>query len=124
MTCVCVGDDAAAALEIVRKARVISTLIDRSHLGVSVRRCGACGRTFLGVFAETVDWVNGDDPQSLVFVELDAVETQQILAATRVDEDFLLKLGISRRTLFSHWPSGGDRVSQWVTRPFWIPAHD
>jgi len=49
----CYGDDPVAAWDY--KLKTLTTLVDESHFGVSMRSCPSCGQRFVHVFAEFVD---------------------------------------------------------------------
>lgn len=111
---VCACDDrsagAAEALEAVRAGPVVLGLIDEPHLIVQLRRC-RCGRAWLSIFTERIDWVNGDDPQRREYYPLGEPEVVRVLARAAegpVDEAFLLRLGAGphRRVLVRDWPGG------------------
>jgi hypothetical protein len=41
----------------------VETFVDESHFMVRLIRCIACGRGYAYIFAGTIDWVGGNDPQ-------------------------------------------------------------
>src|SRR5882762_3116205 len=38
-------------------------LIDESHFHIMILKCPWCSQRFVSVFTETIDWVDGEDPQ-------------------------------------------------------------
>ena len=61
--CVCLGTDTLAAKQAIRKAPRVAELVDESHFMASIGRCDSCGRLFLTLFCERVDWADSDGPQ-------------------------------------------------------------
>src|SRR5688500_15997153 len=53
-------------------------LIDESHLHVMILACPACEQRFASVFTETVDWVDGEDPQYWVVLPITAAEAADL----------------------------------------------
>ncbi|MCC6677095.1 MAG: hypothetical protein IT436_08120 [Phycisphaerales bacterium] len=127
--CACAGEDAAGALGAVRAGPAVVELIDDLHLIVRIRRC-RCGRAYLSIFTERIDWANGDDPQHWEFFPLEEAEVARLLARAAegpVDEAFLLEFGagMRRRMLVRDWPGGaGEPVVGWRDGPLTIAAHD
>ena len=89
-------------------------LIDESHFHVTIRLCHACSQRFVAVFTETIDWVDGDDPQYWTLLPITAEETAQLverrgsLTATKLDA-----LGSGRRCLQHDHPKGQAARSYW-----------
>ncbi|MFN0131045.1 MAG: hypothetical protein ACKVW3_00690 [Phycisphaerales bacterium] len=110
-----------------RRAVVIDTLIDESHFIVSTRCCRHCGRMYLWIFTEQVDWADSDDPQAWMCVPLELPEIDLLRTQARsapVDEAFLLGLGIRRRMLTRRCPKGAPETIAWAVRDLCILPHD
>jgi len=124
--CPCTGENAEAARRAIRTGERASTLVDESHFMVSVRRCRACGQTFLQAFCERVDWADGDDPQAWVYIPIDDDEREALRKFdARVSEDELRRV-VSRPRRFLHEdsPKGAPRTLAWVAGIPAFPAHD
>ena len=112
----CWLDVAAAAWDAFDKLRVVSRLISESHFSVKVVSCSQCDQCFLYVFAEKIDWVDGEDPQYWTLLPLTAAE-----AASLVDQRDCLaewklhSLGTDRRCLRRDYLKGADPKTYWVT---------
>jgi len=126
--CACAGDDPAAALAAMRAGPAVAELIDDLHLIVRLARC-RCGRPYVSVFTERIDWASGDDPQRWEFFPLEEEEAARLLARAAeggVDEAYLLEFGagLRRRLLVRDWPGGaGEPVLGWREGPLTIAAH-
>jgi hypothetical protein len=123
--CPCTAFDPAAAKKAIR-AGSSEILRDESHFIISIRRCSACGQHFLGLFCERVDWADGDDPQSRLFVVISEAEAQELRGArATLDEPTILALlhGV-RRILVNDMPKGASATIEWRERSLWIPPHD
>jgi hypothetical protein len=124
--CACIGEDAAFAIEAMRRdAKVVETLVDESHFMVSLVRCNACGRVFLKIFTELIDWSGGDDSQAWMYVPIDAVEAHKLReAGPAIDDRFLLSMNINRRFLSRVYPRGMEPRVTWGTGPLVVLPHD
>jgi hypothetical protein len=124
--CTCLGDDCLAAREAIRKAEHIATLMDQSHFGVSILRCVPCGRHFLSLFCERVDWADSDDPQTRIVVPVSEDEANRLQVANiAADENTILEIVANERRFLCHdMPKGAPETLAWKSRPLFIPAHD
>lgn len=122
-TCTCLGADATAASEFLRKARQVEELVDESHLGVSLIQCAGCRQIFLRIFTELIDWSAGDDSQAWVSVPIDAREAEQ-LRANRDWAAFVGAVPADRRFLARVLPRGGGGGSSWGIGGVPIFPHD
>lgn len=122
MACACAGADARLALLAIRANGAAPSgwtgmLIDDSHFIVRVARCGVCGRAWLSVFTESIDWTGGDDSQRWMYTPLSEEEVGTIRAMSEqaggVSEADLMKFGKGERTLIRDWPSGKDETVEW-----------
>ena len=98
---------------------VSHTLVDESHFIMTLKAC-ECGQRFLDVFAERIDWVNGEDPQERLLVPIDADAFARFVAG----DHSLTGLGDDRDHLWTDWLSGGEQRAQWLRAPLLIPPHD
>ncbi len=119
----CFGPDPEAAWQ--HKLKPRSELIDESHFGVTLGCCPACNQTFVSIFTEFVDWIDGDDPQywdrlPLTAAEADALALQSAAVNLKQIEEF----GRDRRRLKVDYPKGAPRRIAWVTGGLAIvPGH-
>ena len=88
-------------------------LTDESHYHVMILTCGVCGKRFLSVMIETVDWANGDDSQHWSLLPLTAYEAAKLRLGSSDSE--LEALGRDRRSLRRDHPAGGPARSFWST---------
>jgi hypothetical protein len=89
-------------------------LIDESHLHVTIRACRSCSQRFVSIFNETVDWVDGDDPQYWTLLPVTAAEAANLTAqGGSVTEMGLNALGRGRRCLRHDHPKGAPARSYW-----------
>lgn len=120
----CCGLPPEAAWEARRRFVEVAELVDESHYHVRVLAC-ACGQHFLSVFTETVDWVDGEDPQRSVLLPLTDPERARLLApgasfaTTQLDRD-----AGTRRFLVMDHPKHGDRTLRWQDGGFAVGPHD
>ena len=111
----------AARGTLAREAR----LIDESHLIVTVLCCSACGQRFLSVFAEEVDWVDGDDPQYWALMPLTRQEAADLVHnGGSLGEEEAASLGPERRSLRRDYPKGVDKASVYWSSGISIRLHD
>lgn len=99
-------------------------LIDESHWHVVILECPVCSQRFVSIFAETIDWVDGDDPQYWSLLPVTRAEVDDL--ARRGDaltEAQLGWLGRGRRCLRVEHPKGETRRVFWVTG-VWVDPHD
>lgn len=94
----------------------LARLVDESHLGISIYRCAACGQEFISIFAELIDWANGEDPQCTTLMPLTQDEAARMIAAgENLDLAELTALGRERRFLRDDWPGTGIRTLEYTT---------
>jgi hypothetical protein len=115
----------AEAADKARRALVhAAQLIDESHFIVSVRTCSHCAQAFLQVFTETIDWVDGEDPQSTTVLPLTRAEASGLQArAADLGEGDLDGLGQDRRSLRHDFPKGEEPRVFW-SRGLRVGPHD
>ncbi|HET7232863.1 MAG TPA: hypothetical protein VFJ16_22830 [Longimicrobium sp.] len=120
----CWPGSADAAREVSLTLEPEVELIDESHFRVVIRRCPACAQQFLSVFAETIDWANGEDPQYRAWLPVTAAEAAGLVRQGRgVDEATLNALGPGRRCLRHDHGAAEPPRSYWAAGMS-VPPHD
>jgi hypothetical protein len=112
----CWPSSAEAAWEARSALTQVAELIDESHFHVMILACPGCTQRFLSVFTETVDWVDGDDPQYwtlLPITETEATDLDQ--QRSSLNETKLDALGPGRRCLRLDHPKAAPRRIFWGT---------
>jgi hypothetical protein len=105
------ADEAWAARSGLARTR---ELIDDSHLIVALLACPSCGQQFVSIFAEEVDWVDGDDPQSWTLVPITDAEARELARTEEASvEAGVWRLASGRRSLRRDHPKGGPIVVSW-----------
>jgi hypothetical protein len=93
----------------------VEFVVDDTHLVVRLLVCGACGEKFVSIMTETVDWVDGDDPQHWVSIPLTADEAAKLVAAGKDGlPQALGELDHERRSLHRDAPKGAAATSYWA----------
>ena len=120
----CWPSAAAAAWEARGTLSQVAELVDQSHFQVMILGCSHCTQRFLSAFAETIDWADGDDPQSCTLLPLTDAEAADLLRRRDSLTEFELGLlGSGRRCLRSDFPkSAGPRIFWGTGNP--IGPHD
>ncbi|MFY9342632.1 MAG: hypothetical protein WAT39_09085 [Planctomycetota bacterium] len=118
----CRGDDVEVAWEAAR-SRPVRRLIDESHYGIRVTACD-CGQPFAVVFTESIDWVNGDDPQTWLVVPLAPGEAERLTGTDDEIASALTAFAAGRRFLVRTFPSAPARSTWWCDAGFDIGPHD
>lgn len=89
-------------------------LIDESHFRVMLLVCGRCTQRFISVFTETIDWVDGEDPQySKLLPITDAEAAELIQRQDSVTETQLNALGPERQSLLRDHPKDAAPHISW-----------
>ncbi len=117
--------DAAAAWAAARKLDHATTFVDESHFMVTLRGCGECGQRFVHVFAEQIDWRDGEDPQWRALAPVSMAEAVGLagLDAAALERAFSA-LSPPRPCLVSWWASDGEKSEYWAETPVPIMPHD
>ena len=103
----CGEQDADLAWANYERLAIDEYVVDDSHFIITLRRCPECGRRFVWIFTEFVDWVGGDDAQYRQIVPVSEAEAQAIArGGEHLDLDWLGSLGRGRRHLRTYWPTG------------------
>ena len=94
----------------------VASVVDDSHFRLQIKRCERCGREFLFVFTEIIDWENGDDRQYFDLMPLTGEEVQTLVRLGEgVSLDELMRWSETRRVLQwglsgLRWATGGIRM--------------
>ena len=89
-------------------------VVDESHYHVTIRTCRSCSQRFVSIFTETIDWVDGDDPQYWTLLPVTAAEVAHLIQqGDSVTEAGLHALGLGKRVLRHDHPKGGPERSYW-----------
>jgi hypothetical protein len=115
----CWPADPDAAWEARRALPLEADLIDESHFHVMILACDNCSQRFVSVFTETIDWLDGEDPQYWVLLPITNAEASELVQRKgSVIEAQLNALGPGRRCLRN------DRPKTAAPRSFWVGPHD
>lgn len=120
--CACAGTDAEAALAALREAALIEEIADESHFGVDLIACGRCGRRYVRVFTELIDWQEGNDPQAWMFVPVSDEESAAVRDAGGSHES-LERLSPRRHLRAAHSREGEKSVG-WHDGGVTVGLHD
>lgn len=106
----CCPAEPESAWEARDRLKRAAELIDDSHFHVMILKCPACWQEFVSVFAEMIDYVDGEDPQYWSLLPITKAESASLRA--RVSEAMLNSLGPDRRCLQRDHPkdAGSDLV--------------
>jgi hypothetical protein len=120
----CWSEDAKLAYKAFGSLRIKSYLINESHYIVTIRVCNNCSQQFLSVFTETIDWVDGEDPQYRIVIPI-TVEESHLLAQSvdSISDGKLASIGVGRRSLRHDYPKDG-KVSIYWGSGIQIRLHD
>jgi hypothetical protein len=112
----CWPNDAVAAWQVRSEMMPPLSLIDESHYSVTILGCHVCSQRFVSVFTETIDWTDGDDPQSWTLLPITTNEAEELIKkGDQLQETTLNALGWQRRSLRVEHPKGGARRVFWGT---------
>ena len=112
---ICWPASADEAWEARRKLSSEADLIDESHFHVMILKCPICSQQFVSVFTETVDWVDGEDPQYWVTLPLTSEEAGWLVhQGSGLAEDDLRRLGPVRKCLHRDYPKRGEPRAYWA----------
>ena len=109
----CWPASAGEAWDALNKISTRANPVDESHFVVKVLQCPMCSQSFVTVFTETVDWIDGEDPQYRMAMPLFEEEAVELAAATEGVEKIIRGLPAARPSLKSDFPKGGDFVKYW-----------
>ncbi len=105
-----------AAWETRRALVCEAELINESHFHVMILTCGSCDQHFISVFTETIDWTDGEDPQSWTLLPITDLEAADLVVHQgSTTEAELNALGPERRCLRRDHPKDTAALSFWGT---------
>lgn len=123
--CRCHSENADAALYLLEECKCAVLFVENEHFRASVVECDKCGSNFLHIFAEAIDWDDGDDSQWRLWIPIDLRDVAWLTKVPKASfEAELESRGWCRRYLVAAWPSGGDESVGWLEGPVVIPVHD
>jgi len=110
----CWPTSADAAWEARRTLTREADLIDESHFHVMLLTCPECSQRFVSVFTETIDWVDGDDPQYWTLLPVATEEASDLARrGSSLTEATLSALRGGRKCLRRDSPKGEQPRSYW-----------
>ncbi|PIY79674.1 MAG: hypothetical protein COY81_01390 [Candidatus Pacebacteria bacterium CG_4_10_14_0_8_um_filter_43_12] len=89
--------------------KCINNFFDDEHHSRSLLQCTECGQFYLSEYYETIDWVNGNDPQYDTYIPIEP-SAATIEALNQLD--VLELLSVTPR-LQKDWSANGDRI-RWI----------
>lgn len=99
-------------------------LVDESHFIVTIKTCRVCSQRFLSIFTETIDWVDGEDPQHWTILPITASEETALLqSGDSLTEAALKAVGVGRKSLDFDRPKDASPSCAWGIGIF-IGPHD
>ena len=102
----------------------LEELIDESHFHVMLLACPHCAQRFVSVFTETIDWADGEDPQSWQLLPVTEAEAGSLIhQQDALCESILNALGPGRRCLQCDHPKAAPEQVLWRLG-LCVGAHD
>ena len=120
----CAGAEAAAMWEAWPRFAHVADVVEESHFSIRIKACGACGQRWVSVFTETIDWVDGDDPQYWSLLPVTEREAEELVALGEAAEERIVELGRDRRYLQADHPKGKEKRILWAQGGLLIGPHD
>lgn len=116
---------AEAMWKAIRTFELVKELVDESHFRVVLIACSACGQRWVKVFAESIDWEKGEDPQYWALLPLTAAEAGRLaVEGDAVGHASVESLAPGRRRLEVYNPKEGPQTIEWASGPMVIMPHD
>ena len=110
---ICWPSSPESAWEAVSQLSITEFLIDEPHFIVSRRHCPACQQAFVSVMTETIDWMDGEDPQYRTVMPLLEQEANDLAGTSNDIESKLRTLAPQRRSLKMDFPKGEPQKMYW-----------
>lgn len=112
---ICWPSSAEAAWKARQSLARMAELVHSSHYHVMILICENCRQQYLSVFTESIDWIDGDDPQYWTLMpitasEADTLRKEPVLAV----EARIQQLFPERRSLKHDYPKDEPRRSYWA----------
>jgi len=95
--------------------KIESELVCQSHFSINLRVCPNCQQHFIYVFTETIDWVDGEDPQFTNVLPVTKEESKQLRGAGSELVSKLTAMGTTRQSLCRDFPKGESPKNFWST---------
>jgi hypothetical protein len=123
--CPCQSENTETAYTTISAGTRIQHFADESHFGAYLIQCKLCDQLFLAVFCETIDWVDGDDPQTWSYTLVTEEEADQIgNLGDSIDDFAIMKLSLPGQTLWRSFPKGEPISLKWSNGPLIVMPHD
>jgi hypothetical protein len=119
----CLPFDAAAAYDAFTTFTIHKRLVDQSHFMINIRCCCQCKQNFICIFTETIDWVDGEDPQYRTIMPITVEEASHLAHAGITLERTLAVFAPNRVSLSHDFPKGASASSHW-SKGIYIRMHD
>ena len=111
----CWAPEAATAWNLIKDVPIEERLIDEPHFIILIRACPSCSQSYLQTTAETIDWVDGEDPISRTVIPIDDEERARLLATQPLDTATIEGIGTGRPSLRYDWPKNAAPTLFWGT---------
>ena len=85
----------------------IKTYTDDVHATQRLVQCASCGALYLKEFSERVDWVNGDDQQTIILIPVTSEDEANALIARN-------SLATHTPRLVLSWPASEPHDAVWI----------
>lgn len=123
--CSCQSENTEIAYATISTGTRINQLADESHFGAYLIQCKLCDQLFLTIFCETIDWVDGDDPQTWSYTMVTEEEANQVRdLGDSIDDLSIMKLSLPGKTLWRSFPKGEQISLKWSDGPLIVMPHD
>jgi hypothetical protein len=121
----CWPSSAEGAWDARDRLKLEEDLVDESHYHVMILKCLACGQRFISLFAEKVDWADGEDPQYWTTMPLTPRESADLCCRRgSLSERELTSLAPERQSLRRDYLKGADKPNLFWATGISFPAHD
>ena len=112
---ICNSESAEDAWKAFVDSKVLESIIDESHFSIRLRVCSHCEQRYLSVFTETIDWIDGQDPQLWSIIPVDATEFSKLTSIKNENSliESLKGFAPERKSLCFDWPKGSEPKKYW-----------
>ncbi len=123
--CRCQNEDVKVAQQALLNCDQVGSMVGDSHFSAGIIKCEACGQQFLSVFAELIDWDDGDDSQASLWLPVFSAEARKLLQTEGLaTERLIMEMKMQRRYLVNAKSKGNEAYATWYEGPFFVPPHD